>query len=70
MKMNDTAKTRLRTSAVTSHAPDRDINHSSNPPCTQVIVLSIGSAVIRLKYDNAEIRDADLLRLDEAIEKE
>ncbi len=70
MVMNDMTKKRVRTSAITSHGPDKEINHSSNPACTHTIVLSIGSAVMVLKYENAEVRDADLLRLDEVIEKD
>lgn len=71
MLMDDKNKTRIRTSAVTSHAPDRIINYSmAKDNVTPTILLSIGSALLTLSYMSEEKRDADLKRLDEAIEKE
>ena len=69
MKMNDKAQTNIRVHAVTSTGADKDINHSSNPPMTPILQLSIGSAILRLRYDAIEVRDSDKLMIDTELEK-
>ena len=67
MILNDNSKTRIRVTGVTSYAPDKGYNYS-NSTSWPTIAMTIGSAVIVLKYDSKEVRDADIERLDDKID--
>lgn len=69
MLMNDRVKTRIRIQGVTSYAPDRGINYTVSQSWP-TIHMTIGSVVLILAYDKDEVRDADIQRLDEEIDKD
>lgn len=66
-QMRDKAKTRVLTEAITSYAPDRDIHHGVKSSITEVLNLSIGSALVSLKYMDVESRDQDVIELDQML---
>lgn len=61
--LRDKAKTRVNLEAVTSYSSDYDLL----PPNSRVdnIILSIGSAVRKLTYNDVAVRDADIKELDD-----
>jgi hypothetical protein len=69
MLMQDRVKTRVRPQGVTSYAPDKGINYTNNSSWP-TIHMTIGSVVLVLAYDKDEVRDADIERLDEMIDKD
>lgn len=60
--LKDKAKTRVSLEAITSYSSDYDIL----PPNGKVdtLILSLGSAVRKLTYNNTADRDADIQELD------
>ncbi len=69
MLMNDRIKTRVRPQSVSSYAPDKGYNYS-NSTSWPTIHLTIGSAILILAYNEVEVRDSDIKRLDEMIDKD
>jgi hypothetical protein len=69
MLMNDRANTRIRIQGVTSYAPDKNIDYSTQQSWP-TISMTIGSVVLILVYFEKSDRDADIQRLDEAIDKD
>jgi len=65
LQLKNREKTKVVASAITSISRDYDINGSNG--CTQTIILTIGSAVMKLKYDTESSRDADADQIEEAI---
>lgn len=64
--LKDKANTRLVADAVTSWSLDYDIiQNGSYGDRTETLILSIGSAVLKLKYENLELRDFDAKSLDD-----
>lgn len=63
MKMNDRAKTRIQTKAITSYYPDRNVMVMQNRT-DPTIELTVGSCQLQLSYDKIEDRDADIEQLD------
>lgn len=61
--LRDKSKTRILLRAVTSYAPDYNVNHG-NRSTTETLIMSIGSAVIGLLYNSKEDRDSDIQELD------
>jgi hypothetical protein len=64
--MQDTSKTRINPKAVTSYAPDKDVNYST-VTAWPTIRLTIGSVMLILSYNTVELRDDDIARLDASI---
>jgi hypothetical protein len=63
-QMRDKSKTRVVTEAITSYAPDYDVHHGQKSSTTDTINLSIGSALVSLKYMDKASRDQDVSELD------
>jgi len=66
-QLKDKAQTRIVLSAVTSYSADYDINHGASvkDARTNLIVLSLGSAVRTLRYNTESDRDDDMKVLDD-----
>lgn len=69
MLMNDRVKTRVRPQGVNSYAPDKGYSYQNNSSWP-IIHMTIGSVVLVLAYDKTEVRDEDIKRLDEMIDKD
>jgi hypothetical protein len=65
--MKDEIKTRIQIPAITSYSADRGYNYAS-ATSWPTIHMTIGSAVLILRYESNEIRDQDIRRLDMAID--
>lgn len=62
--LKDKFRTRIDFQSVTSYSQDYDVNYSARNEKINTLILSIGSAVIKLVYLNEADRDVDVIKLD------
>lgn len=64
--MRDKVKSRIDLNAVTSYSPDWNIVHNgSSSGKTDIMILTLGSAVRTLTYNSESDRDLDVADLDQ-----